>query len=425
MSPRKLFHSSSMLLLGLSMLPAAAADWSQWRGPSRDGRAPFVAPAAWPEKPARQWRMVVGEGHSSPVVAGDRVFVFSRQGEEEELRALALADGREIWKAAYPAPYQMHPAAIPHGKGPKSTPVVAEGKVCAFGISGILSCYAAADGKLAWRHDFSKMLGSADAFFGSSASPLVEAGTLYLNIGSDSQGSFRAFDLATGATRWDTPGLKPAYASAMLYEIGGRRQIVTLTFDAIVGLDQATGKVLWQQPYVDQYRQKTPTPLRVGDLLFFGNIDNGSFGARLQGEGAAMKLQTVWKDEQNSWYMTSPVSDGRRIYAFTDKQKGQLLVVKPETGAVLWKSPGRQGENASLALAGELLLMVDTDGELTVWKTGDQPQLLRTYTIAESPVWASAAWTEKLMVVKDRDGVAAFSFAAGGPAAAERRPAAN
>jgi outer membrane protein assembly factor BamB len=417
-----------MLLLGLSVLPAAAADWNQWLGPSRDGRASFVAPAAWPEKPARLWRVTVGEGHSSPVVGGDRVFVFSREGDAEVLRALALADGRELWKTSYPAPYQMNPAAIPHGKGPKSTPVVAEGKVCSFGISGILSCHAAADGKLAWRHDFSKMLGSAPAFFGSSASPLVDAGTLYLNIGSDSQGSFRAFDLATGATRWDAPGLKPAYASAMLFEIGGRKQIVTLTFDAIVGLDPASGKLLWQQPYIDQYHQNTPTPLRVGEMLFFGNIDNGSFGARLVPAGQGLKLEQVWKDEQNSWYMTSPITDGRRIYALTDKQKGQLLVVKPESGEVLWKSPGRQGENASLALAGELLLMVDTDGELTVWKAGDQPQLLRTYTIAESPVWASAAWTDKLLVVKDRDGVAAWSFAAGpaaGPAAAERRPAGN
>lgn len=416
--PQHSFSRATLFVVLLaSALPLAAADWSQWLGPSRDGRAPFVAPAVWPKAPERVWRVVVGEGHSSPVVAGDRVFVFARQGEDEVLRALALADGREIWKASYPAPYQMNPAAIPHGKGPKSTPVVAEGKVCSFGISGILSCYAAADGKLAWRHDFSKMLGSAPAFFGSSASPLVEAGTLYLNIGSDSQGSFRAFDLATGATRWDAPGLKPAYASAMLYEIGGRKQIVTLTFDAIVGLDPATGKVLWQQPYPDRYRQNTPTPLRVGDLLFFGNVDKGSFGGRLVPQGQGLKLQEVWKDEETPWYMTSPITDGKRIYALTSKQKGQLLVIRPETGEILWRSPGRQGDNAGLALAGDLLLVVDTDGELTVWKAGDQPQLLQTYAVADSPVWAYPAWTENRLLVKDRESLAAWSFAGPKPAA--------
>lgn len=412
MLQKYVYKMASFLVAALLAPPLLAADWNQWLGPSRDGRAPFVAPAVWPEAPARIWRVVVGEGHSSPVVSGDRVFVFARQGEDEVLRALALADGREIWKASYPAPYQMNPAAIPHGKGPKSTPVVAEGKVCAFGISGILSCYAAADGKLAWRHDFSKMLGPAPGFFGSSASPLVVGGTLYLNIGSDAGGSFRAFDIATGATRWDTPGLKPAYASAMYYEIGGQKQIVTLTFDAIVGLDAATGKLLWQQPYPDLYHQNTPTPLRVGDLLFFGNVENGSFGARLEPQGQGLKLVEVWKDAQTPWYMSSPITDGQRIYALTQKQRGQLLVMKPQTGEILWKSPGRQGDNAQLALAGDLLLVVDTDGELNVWKAGDQPQLLRTYTVADSPVWAYPAWTENRLLVKDREGLTAWSFAA-------------
>jgi outer membrane protein assembly factor BamB len=398
------------VLLALAAASPLAADWNQWLGPTRDGRAEFVAPSTWPEKPARLWRVVVGEGHSSPVVAGARVFIFARQGDNEVLRALALADGRELWKAEYPAPYQMHPAAIPHGKGPKATPVAAGGKVCTSGISGILSCFEAATGKLAWRHDFSSLLGTAPAFYGVAASPLVADGTLYLNIGSDTQGSFRAFDLATGATRWDLSGIKPSYASAMLFEIGGRRQLVTLTYDAIVGLDPADGKLLWRHPYPDQYRQNIPTPLKVGDLLFFGNLESGSLGARIDKEAPALKLKEVWKDTETSWYMASPITDGKRIYALTDKQKGQLVVMRPETGEILWRSPGRLGDNASLALAGEQLLMVDTDGELSVYKTGDQPQLLKTYTIADSPVWAQAAWTEKLLLVKDRDGLAAWSF---------------
>ncbi len=411
---KRIYPSLALLacLLLAAASPLQAADWNQWQGPSRDGHASFEPPAVWPEAPTRQWRVVVGEGHSSPVIAGGRVYIFSRQGDAEVLRALALADGKELWKADYPAPYQMHPAAIPHGKGPKSTPVVAGGKVCVYGISGILSCFATADGKLAWRHDFSSLLGAAPAFFGSSVSPLVVDGTLFLHIGSDTQGSFRAFDLDTGATRWDTPGIKPSYASAMLFELGGRKQLVTLTFDAIVGLDPANGKLLWQRPYADQYRQNVPTPLMVGDLLFFGNIDNGSFAGRVEEKEGKLQLKEVWKHEDLPWYMTSPISDGTRVYGLTSKNKGQLVVLKPATGEILFRSEGRQGDNASLALAGGYLLMVDTDGELSVWKAGDKPELLRTYTIAESPVWASAAWTEKEMVVKDRDGVALWSFAA-------------
>lgn len=412
MTRQNLFRWTFPLFAATLTLPLAAADWNQWRGPGRDGLAPFKAPASWPEAPTRLWRVEVGEGHSSPVIAGDKVFVFSRQGEAEVLRALSLTDGKVLWRADYAAPYQMNPAALAHGKGPKSTPVVAEGKVCTFGVSGILSCFEAENGKLAWRHDFSALLGGAPEFFGNAASPLVVEGKLYLNIGSDSQGSFRAFDLKTGATIWDTPGLRPAYASPMLLEVAGRRQLVTLTYDAIVGLDVATGKLLWQHPYADRWRQNSPTPLQLGDLLFFGNVDNGSFAARITEAGGSLKLTEVWKDAETPWYMSTPITDGKRLYTLTSKQKGQLQVVQPQSGEILWKSPGRQGENACLALAGEHLLVVDTDAELTIWKAGDAPQLLKTYTIADSPIWAHPAWTEKLLIVKDREGVAAWSFAA-------------
>ena len=82
-----------VLLVLLTLAPAAAAqEWTQWRGPGRDG---FVseknAPAAWPEKLERSWRVEIGEGYSSPVVAAGRVFVHGRRDPEEVVAAINLA----------------------------------------------------------------------------------------------------------------------------------------------------------------------------------------------------------------------------------------------------------------------------------------------------------------------------------------------
>src|SRR5262245_65694910 len=112
-------RDSILLLLALASsasLSLGAADWPQWRGPARDGVAPLPAVAAWPKALRRAWRATVGEGHSSPVVAGDRAFVFARQGDIEELLSFDLGSGRLLWRQGAPAPYPMNPAATGHGK---------------------------------------------------------------------------------------------------------------------------------------------------------------------------------------------------------------------------------------------------------------------------------------------------------------------
>src|SRR5580658_9944302 len=106
------------------MIAAAwAEDWPQWRGPNRDGVATgFIEPKAWPEKLQLKWKVEVGEGHSSPVVADGRIYMHTRQGDREVVSCLRPEDGQVIWQEGYTAPYTVNPAAAAHGKGVKSTP---------------------------------------------------------------------------------------------------------------------------------------------------------------------------------------------------------------------------------------------------------------------------------------------------------------
>src|SRR5712692_2591618 len=108
-----------VLAAGLVLLrPSAAEDWPQWRGPNRDGVVKsFSEPKAWPEKLKLKWKVQVGEGHSSPVVAGGMIFLHTRQGEREIISALRPDNGQVLWQQGYPAAYTMNPAATRHGKG--------------------------------------------------------------------------------------------------------------------------------------------------------------------------------------------------------------------------------------------------------------------------------------------------------------------
>jgi outer membrane protein assembly factor BamB len=135
------------LLALLAEVNVVAGDWPQWRGPARDGvLSDFVPPTVWPKQLEQRWKIDVGIGFSSPVVSGDTIFVFTRQDENEVVRAVSLASGKELWSTRYPAPYEMNTYARSMGKGLKSTPVVADGRLVTFGISGI----APEDGALLW-----------------------------------------------------------------------------------------------------------------------------------------------------------------------------------------------------------------------------------------------------------------------------------
>src|SRR5262249_13580835 len=155
-------------------------------------------PASWPKALKEEWKVNVGVGHSSPVVSNNRIYEFARQGEEEVLLCLDLATGKEVWRSSQQISYQMNPAATGHGKGPKSTPVLSNGKVYTFGISGVLSCHEAATGKLKWRRDFAKQYPATSPLYGTAMSPLVDNGLLIAHVGGQDKGALTAFDAETG-----------------------------------------------------------------------------------------------------------------------------------------------------------------------------------------------------------------------------------
>ena len=130
----------------------ANTDWPQWRGSNRDGAATFAAPPTWPEQLTQKWKVEVGIGYAAPITVGDRVYAFSRQNEDEVMRALDAATGKTIWETKYNATYKPNPAATrTHGTGPKSTPTFADGRLYSLGMSGLVTAFDAATGKQLWQ----------------------------------------------------------------------------------------------------------------------------------------------------------------------------------------------------------------------------------------------------------------------------------
>jgi outer membrane protein assembly factor BamB len=404
-----------MLRISIVVLVAAAtagaADWPQWRGPARDGRATVAPRAGFPEALKPAWKTLVGEGHASPVVVGDRVFVFARQGEEEVLHGLDLATGKSVWKQSYPSPYSTNPAATAHGKGPKSTPAVVGGRVFTFGIGGILSCFDAASGRLAWRKEFRSQFGHTSPLYGVALSPVVDGGNVIVHVGGEGGGALTAFDAATGAVRWAWKGDGPAYASPVVAEIGGSRQVVTFSESFLVGVSSARGELLWKVPFTTPWVQNAVTPIVDGDTVIYGGLDHPVRAVRIVPRGSGWTSEPRWENPEVAAYMSTPVLDGGRLYGLSHRKRGQLFCLDAATGKAIWLSDGRQGENAALVAGGGMLFALLTDAQLIVFpQKADTFAPVRRYRVAESPTWAHPVVTAEGVVVKDKDTVAYMKF---------------
>src|SRR5688500_9283781 len=92
-----------ILISAITQAQTATPGWPQWRGPQRDGTVTTPLPTTWPEKLTKKWELTVGEGHSSPVVSGDRVVIHAREGDKEITRAVSLGTGKELWRSEFAA----------------------------------------------------------------------------------------------------------------------------------------------------------------------------------------------------------------------------------------------------------------------------------------------------------------------------------
>jgi outer membrane protein assembly factor BamB len=401
-----------VVILLLSASSISAQDWPQWRGPQRDGVALGAAlPQTWPPNLAQQWKVEIGMGHSSPIVSAGKIFIHARKDENETVYCLNVADGKIVWQKSYPAPYEMNFAAIAHGKGPKSTPVISNGKLYTFGISGIVSCFDATSGELKWRKEFSKKFAQTSPAFGVSFSPLIEDDLLIIHAGGPSKGALMALNASTGETKWSWEGDGPGHASPIVMTAHGVKQIITQTQSYCIGVALAEGKLLWQMPFTTDYDQNIVTPLIYKDAIIISGLDKGTSAVRVSKASNAWRAEQVWHNAEMSMYMSSPVLAGDLLFGLSDKRRGQYFCLEATTGKTLWTSEGRQGENAALLNAGGILFLLNNAGELTIAKASAKAfEPIAKYEVSTSATWAHPVMVGKSIIVKDTATLSSWRF---------------
>jgi outer membrane protein assembly factor BamB len=398
----------SFVLAPVAVLAQKPANWTEWRGESRSGTLTGVpAPKVWPPMLTKQWRSEVGLGYSTPLVVDGCVYAFGRQGEEEVMSALDALTGAVIWRTAYPAPFKLPDGTGKHGLGPKSTPAYAEGRLFALGITGIFSAYDARTGELLWQ----KPAPSAQPKYGTSVSPLTETGVVIVHLGGHDNGALTAFDVTTGAVKWEWTGDGPGYASPQFVQLGGMRQLVVLSQENLVGLAPATGALLWKQPFKNTYYTNIVTPVVYNDLVLVSANISGTVAYKVAKKQARWTVTEAWKKVDVQMNLSNPILRGTTLIGMSAKSAGQFFAMDIITGQVAWKSRGREGDNASIADIGNALLVLKDSAELLVARpTASGLDVLETYTVADSATYGQPAIVGNRIFVKDHDGLSVWSF---------------
>jgi outer membrane protein assembly factor BamB len=384
------------MVAALLAAPAIAQtlDYPQWRGVTRDGSASgFVVPKTWPERLTRKWRIEVGEGYATPIGIGSTVFAFTRQSDHEVLRALDASNGRERWRTGYSAPYTPSKPSAMHGAGPKATPLWHRRRIFTVGISGIVSAFDAATGKLLWQ----STAPAESPLYSAASSPLGYEGLVITHPGN--YDPLTAFDAETGHVRWKAGG-KGFFASPILIDLEGVPQIVTVLPDSVVGVSPLDGVMLWSYPWNGGGGSVTPATYK-GMILVTG-LNAGTMAIRPRRENGTWVVDRVWHSDDVYAYTATPVVSNGALFGLSHKNKGQLFALDAMTGRTLWLGEPRAATNSAIVKAGNVLFFLNDDAQLTVATNSRvRFEVVRRYPVAESATWAQPLITGRRVFVKD------------------------
>lgn len=407
-----------LLLLSASLL--SADDWPNWRGPTRDGSSAESSrfdDGAWPPgQPA--WSANVGEGASSPIIAGGRVYTLGWRDGRDHLECRDAASGELLWAQSYPSPrhgrHRLGDEA--HYSGPSATPEfdLETGLLYTLSIDGELHCRdSSRDGELVWSLNLYDEFGAGrrpdvgggPRDYGYTCAPLVLGEWVIVEAGSP-RGSLIALDRRTGEVRWLSECADPAGHTATIVPVivEGIPSVAVLTLHRllVVRVDPGhEGQTLAEFPWETHFANAIASPAAHGDSIVLTSGYSQSRTVRVH--IAPGRAELVWEARNLFSKVCTPIIHGGRLYFAWQR----LRCLDWETGELLWEG-GRFGDDASLVLTGDERLIVFGARTLALCETASRSpdsytQLALREGVGAAQCWPHVALSSGLIYCRDRD----------------------
>lgn len=348
------------------LIETADSDWPQWRGPERNGNSHETGLLKqWPAGgPKLLWQVNdIGDGYSTPVVVGSRIYVMSNRGMDNEfVQALSTKDGKVIWTT------RVGNVGLPNQEPPyakaRSTPTVDGNFIYALGSDGDIACLELKTGKLRWTKNIRTEFEGKPGTWAYAESPLVDGDVVVVTPGG-AQATMVALNKKTGALFWKSaiPGGDAAgYASAIVVQAAGRKQYVNLLSKGIVGVDAKSGQFLWRNSEAAKGPAQYFTPIARGDFVYGGALGVGGTMVRLKPEGNGVAAEQVYFIRGLPNGIGGAVVVGDHIYGTEAGQK--LVSAEFATGKVKWQADSISW--SSIAAADGMLYLHGINGDLAL-----------------------------------------------------------
>jgi outer membrane protein assembly factor BamB len=378
-----MYRIMAVLCFCICMATAVMADdWSQWRGPGRDGiwsEQGVIDSFTTPALPIK-WRVPVGPGYNGPTVAQGRVFVMDRvtqPREQERVLCLDARTGTEIWRHTYACKYKK----VGYPAGPRAAVTVDGAYAYAFGAMANLFCLNVADGKVVWQKDLLTAYQAKTPIWGFASSPLVYKDLLIVQTGGTNGACLVAFNKLTGQEQWRALDDKASYSSPIIIKQAGKEVLLCWTGNYVVGMSPETGRIHWQIPFKPRKMiLNIADPVVHGNYVYFSAFYDGSLLIQLDQD--SLSAQTVWRRIGKTEKITdalhccisTPLIIGDYIYGVDSH--GELRCLDLHTGDRVWESqaavPRARWSNIHMVRQGERFWFFNERGELIICRLSPQ-----------------------------------------------------
>ena len=402
---------------------ATARDWPTFRGEARTGVAPDTnLLETWPaEGPKLVWQTAgAGRGYASPAIAGNRIFTLgdglSTAGDADEYLSCFDRDtGKQLWKTKTGTAWTD---GQPSWQSSRSTPTVDGQTVYVLSPFGQLVACRVADGGELFRVDLKETLGGKKGdSWGYSESVTIDGEQLICTPGGETA-TMAALDKKTGKVLWTcaVPGDRGAgHASIVISNVGRRKVYVQTTAGGAMGVDAATGKLLWTYP-IDKTTAVIPTPIVKGDLVFIaaGYKRGGALLKQVAGGDGSVTVEEVYGlNTELANKHGGIVLVGDHLYGDSD-DKGIPFCAELATGKIVWKNRGSGKDSAAVAAADGHVYFRYADGTLALVKADPSAYTeLASFKVPGSgdrPSWAHPVILDGRLYLREGDTILCYDL---------------
>ena len=336
----------------------STAEWTQWRGPNRDGISSETGFLKnWPkEGPTVLWQIPLGDGYSGISIAQGKIYTMFAEGADEFVICLDASNGEEVWRFRSGAKFTEQ-----RGDGPRSMPTVHGDSVFALGAEGKLYALNAHNGTQLWSHNFVEEFDSKIPTWGFSASPLIEGDLVLVETGGRDEQAIVAFDKKSGDVVWTTHTDAVGYSSPIAIDFGGTRQIIFLTSKTLLSLAPENGHIYWKYPWPEGINIATPIFIPDDKIFISASYDKGAVLLRMIPNEDGIGIEEVWKSRVMKNHFNSSVLQGDYLYGFDN---AILTCIETNTGEEQWRHRGFG--KGSLLLADGHLIILGEGGKLAL-----------------------------------------------------------